>query len=594
MPSTLTTSSENVDQPFNGLLASVLSEQQDLTAVERFAQWHDRSASDSEHASATQTPALAKHYSSLMPATAPSPGEQYAFEVDLDACSGCKACVVACHNLNGLESDETWRKVGWLTSHSVGLPIVQHVTTACHHCIDPGCLSGCPVKAYEKDPLTGIVRHLDDQCFGCKYCTMMCPYEVPQYSATLGIVRKCDMCSQRISSGEAPACVQACPNEAIRITLVQSMKVRELGASTTTTLLPTAPPSHITLPTTSYLSKRNPLTENIVSNEAVIDHPHEGHWPLVAMLVLTQASVGMWCVLTLLLWSSTRALNDFFWTATIASTIGVVGVHLALAHLGRPWLAFRAFLGWRTSWLSREAIAFGIYMAVASLTTFGFLAQSWMSNTESAAKELVGQRLRSLTLSPANGVAGPLVSSVEPYTRLLVVLSAAIGLVAVVCSAMIYVATRRSLWSERRTAIEFGATTLGLGLALVAMNDSGPFGNGMLFLGSIVSGFGLAAKFYDRQRSRETGPSIGIDWKDFSKRSGRLLNTELSHAWMTAWMTWLGAIVLALTLCLGLAPIAMASLLGGTTIALLLISQLINRWLYFASIVTYRMPGAST
>jgi formate dehydrogenase iron-sulfur subunit len=362
---TLNTSADKVDVSFDGLLSTVLNEQQDLSAVERFAQWHDRTASEHNDALASQTPTFAKHYTSLMPATVPGTGQQYAFEVDLDACSGCKACVVACHNLNGLESDEAWRKVGWLTSHDRALPIVQHVTTACHHCVDPGCLSGCPVKAYEKDPLTGIVRHLDDQCFGCKYCTMMCPYEVPQYSATLGIVRKCDMCSQRIGNNEAPACVQACPNEAIRITLVESMKVRELGNSSTTTLLPTAPPSHITLPTTNYLSARDHKTCNLVSHEAVIDHPHEGHWPLVGMLVLTQASVGMWCVLSFLVWNDASPSNEYLGTAIIASTLGIVGVHLALAHLGRPWLAFRAFLGWRTSWLSREAIAFGVYMAVA-------------------------------------------------------------------------------------------------------------------------------------------------------------------------------------------------------------------------------------
>src|SRR3954466_2950723 len=76
---------------------------------------------------------------------------------------------------------------------------------------------GCPTKAYEKDPVTGIVKHLDDQCFGCQYCTLMCPYDAPKYNEARGIVRKCDMCSDRLAHGEAPACVQACPNEAIRI-----------------------------------------------------------------------------------------------------------------------------------------------------------------------------------------------------------------------------------------------------------------------------------------------------------------------------------------------------------------------------------------
>ena len=59
------------------------------------------------------------------------------------------------------------------------LPVLQHVTTACHHCLDPACLNACPVDAYEKDPVTGIVRHLDDQCFGCQYCTLACPYDAP-------------------------------------------------------------------------------------------------------------------------------------------------------------------------------------------------------------------------------------------------------------------------------------------------------------------------------------------------------------------------------------------------------------------------------
>jgi ferredoxin len=81
-----------------------------------------------------------------------------------------------------------------------------------HHCVDPACLSGCPVLVYDKYPATGIVRHLDDQCIGCQYCVMKCPCEVPRYSARRGIVRKCDMCGNRLSQGEAPACVQACPS----------------------------------------------------------------------------------------------------------------------------------------------------------------------------------------------------------------------------------------------------------------------------------------------------------------------------------------------------------------------------------------------
>ena len=124
--------------------------------------------------------------SALMPVDAPGPGQQLAFEVDLDRCSGCKACVAACHNLNGLDEGESWRDVGLVVGGMPELPVLQHVTSACHHCLEPACLTACPVDAYEKDPRTGIVRHLDDQCIGCQYCTLACPYDAPKYQRGQG------------------------------------------------------------------------------------------------------------------------------------------------------------------------------------------------------------------------------------------------------------------------------------------------------------------------------------------------------------------------------------------------------------------------
>ncbi len=142
------------------LVDELLAEQRTLTAVEIFSRAHD-----------THT-LRGRSYQNLLPATSPKPGQQYAFAVNLDQCSGCKACVTACHSLNGLDEAETWRSVGLLVSQTSThnpQPVHQHVTTACHHCADPGCANGCPVLAYDKDPVTGIVRHLDDQCMGCSY-----------------------------------------------------------------------------------------------------------------------------------------------------------------------------------------------------------------------------------------------------------------------------------------------------------------------------------------------------------------------------------------------------------------------------------------
>ena len=86
------------------LIDELLAEQRSLTAVEKFSRLHETNG----------VPAQEKFYRDLIPLTAPKPGEQYAFEVNLDQCSGCKACVSACHSLNGLDENETWRGVGLL------------------------------------------------------------------------------------------------------------------------------------------------------------------------------------------------------------------------------------------------------------------------------------------------------------------------------------------------------------------------------------------------------------------------------------------------------------------------------------------------
>ncbi len=146
-----------------------LVEQQELTAVEQFSKAHDFKQIDDSQ----------ERYTQLIPKSTPGPGQQYAFEVNLDQCTGCKGCVTACHNENGLEEDETWRSVGLIHGGGNANPALQHITSACHHCLEPGCMSGCPVKAYEKNEITGVVKHLDDQCIGCQYCILKCPYDVP-------------------------------------------------------------------------------------------------------------------------------------------------------------------------------------------------------------------------------------------------------------------------------------------------------------------------------------------------------------------------------------------------------------------------------
>ncbi|MCA9057488.1 MAG: dimethyl sulfoxide reductase anchor subunit [Planctomycetaceae bacterium] len=397
----------------SNLLDQLLTEQSDLTAVERFSRAHDEGG----------FPDGVATYEHLLPRSTPSENQQFAFQVDLDRCSGCKACVTACHSLNGLDEDETWRSVGSVlgTSESA-LPVIQHVTTACHHCLEPACAIGCPVNAYEKDPVTGIVRHLDDQCFGCQYCTMTCPYEVPQYSSRKGIVRKCDMCADRLADGEAPACVQACPHDAIRIDLVDVRTVRG-----NTTFPQSAPDSRLTNPTTRFVTRRNVLIAARPVDESSLRLQH-AHWPLIMMLVLTQLSVGVLTVDFLVsLANHTPPVTANIWFAAMA---GVVGLVASTLHLGRPQFAFRAVLGIGHSWLSREILAFGVF----------------------------GPGLAGLVV---------LVPS-HPLFEVVRITSILSGIVGVYCSAKLYAFTGRVYWRLPVTLAQFGLTAAISGAAFAA------------------------------------------------------------------------------------------------------------------------------
>lgn len=396
------------------LVYQTLEDQQDMTAVENFAFKHDF----------RQLTPGASSYKELIPKRTPGPGQQYAFEVNLDQCSGCKACITACHNENGLEEDETWRSVGLIHGVSEGRAVIQHVTGACHHCLDPACMNGCPVKAYEKDPVTGVVKHLDDQCIGCQYCILKCPYDVPKYNKKKGIVHKCDMCISRLDAGQAPACVRACPNEAIRITLVATSAVR--GDPSAFVNIPQAPDAKYTLPTTRYISTKN-LAPDMTSMDATVFGPQHPHMPLVVMLVLTQLSVGAFCVE----WLANHALPDGLRMVLTPAHVfaglafGLLALAASIFHLGRPLYAFRAVLGLKKSWLSREILAFSV---------FSFLA---------------------------------FVYAVQPKADMLAGAVSAMGLFAVFASVMVYRDTKRILWDTPMTTFKFFMTTAMLGVITV-------------------------------------------------------------------------------------------------------------------------------
>ncbi|MBX3434622.1 MAG: dimethyl sulfoxide reductase anchor subunit [Pirellulales bacterium] len=544
------------------LVERSLAEQRDLSAVERFSQWHEGRYGE---------PLQARHYHSLLPA-APQVGEQYAFEVDLDACSGCKSCVVACHALNGLDEHESWRDVGLLLAPTESsAPASVHVTTACHHCVEPACASACPVNAYEKDRTTGVVRHLDDQCIGCQYCTLACPYDVPKYHAGKGIVRKCDMCTNRLAAGEAPACVQSCPNQAIRITVVRQAEIAD--RSSVGTLVPGAVGSDFTRPTTQFRTARRELNA-LLPADGRRATPQHAHAALVAMLVLTQGAVGALVMLAAWLLGRQGELNSFgvaaggasFVTAmtTLAGVLVVAGVAASTFHLGRPLYAFRAVLGVGHSWLSREILAFGAMLPFAAGACFAAWGGDRWSWTRQALAPLV--------------------------------LSAAVaGIVAVVCSAKIYQFTRRPFWVGAQTGVKFalgaagvGAVAAWLSAAAVELSDRTAAAFAVLFVASMVVKLAFEARqlAWPEQQVPDPGATLA--------KSAALLRNELRRTAAARFVCGAGGVGVALlSLALSgfdLAP-AVQIALAAAAACLCLAGELLERTLFFQAVVPHKMPG---
>ncbi len=477
------------------LVEELLAEQQTLqTPVARFSIHHD------------SEPALATVYRDLIPLSVPGVGEQYAFEVELDSCSGCKSCVSGCHSLNGLDEHETWRDVGFITGGDAANPFLQTITSACHHCADPACMNGCPVLAYEKDPITGIVRHLDDQCIGCSYCILKCPYDVPKFSERLGIVRKCDMCHGRLSEGEAPACVQACPTQAIRIVTVPVAA----RSADTASFLAAAPDPAYTQPTTRYVSKRGLPFNTKAADRGALRVQH-AHWALIFLLVLTQAGYGL------------LLGGEAVWTGRILILLGLAA---SGAHLGQPLRAWRIFLGWRRSWLSREAMLFG---ASAGALGAGFTLQ--------------------FPLFERLGLPAEIAALLE-------VVGLALGMAGVGCSIMIYVDTHRQSWAWPASSLRMAGTFTIAALAFMAPWAAGS----ALFLK--LAGELLTVRSAGLTGRLQCGPLRPVTWVRFGVGLAAVFAFALS------------------------APAA------GT--ALFLLGEFAERYLYFTSVDSPKMPGVSS
>lgn len=142
--------------------------------------------------------------------------------VDVTRCNGCNQCVEACAEANHLAADtpapqqvgdglsaERWSSIVYTAD---GSPVRKF----CRHCLEPACVSVCPVGAMVKTEL-GPVIYDSRRCMGCRYCMMACPFGIPRYQwdSAAPLVRKCTLCYERLQDGQLPACVEICPQQVL-------------------------------------------------------------------------------------------------------------------------------------------------------------------------------------------------------------------------------------------------------------------------------------------------------------------------------------------------------------------------------------------
>jgi formate dehydrogenase iron-sulfur subunit len=158
--------------------------------------------------------------------------------VDITRCIGCRSCMRACKQANDLPSNvdltedfpgswdrqelrfDQWTVVNAETARNAdGIEVTRNVKSQCMQCLEPTCVSVCPVGAMTKSEL-GPILYSADRCIGCRYCMMACPFDIPKFEwqgGMFAVIGKCQFCTRkRLAEGKVPACVEMCPTGALK------------------------------------------------------------------------------------------------------------------------------------------------------------------------------------------------------------------------------------------------------------------------------------------------------------------------------------------------------------------------------------------
>ena len=333
----------------------------------------------------------------------PNRNKQHGFFLNADNCIGCHACEAACSEKNDNPAHIAFRSVGYVEGGTYPDYQRLNISMACNHCDDPVCLKGCPTRAYTKFSEYGAVLQDPDICFGCGYCTWVCPYNAPQLDPVKGEVSKCNMCVDRLEVGLKPSCISACLGNALDFGVIENVPENRDQAITE---IPGFPATDITNPNIRFQQKKQNHREMTRTDsmplkyhkddenggyQPVVDEKmgQEKHWSLRQLLtshesahviftLLTQATVGAFLMLILgpvFDWAGFGLFQDYTLHISLVMTIFVLstmGLYKLNMHLGKPHRFYRGFNNLRLSPVSREIA--GVSLFYTGLLGYAFFA----------------------------------------------------------------------------------------------------------------------------------------------------------------------------------------------------------------------------
>ena len=322
----------------------------------------------------------------------PNRYKQHGFYFNADNCIACHACEAACSEKNDLPAHLAFRAVGYVEGGSWPAYQRMNISMACNHCDDPVCLKGCPTRAYTKFAEYGAVLQDPDICFGCGYCTWVCPYNAPQLDTAAGHVSKCNMCVDRLEVGLKPACAAACLAGALDFGVIETTPEHREQLETS---IPGFPSPEITHPNIRFQQTRSlpremqrtdsmPLRyerdeqqQGGAYKPRVDETGNERAWnlkklrtredPLVIFTLISQAVIGAFITLfagpLLGFEALSMPAHPVALPLLLFALIGVQTLALVMStlHLGRPHRFYRAFNNLRYSPVSREVAGIAVF-----------------------------------------------------------------------------------------------------------------------------------------------------------------------------------------------------------------------------------------